>query len=159
MAAIKTDKYAKAADLPAADDGPLAFGTEAWLKLTNTPEAWGDKLLQVNVHAWDDKAKAWEAAPVATSDRIVFGKGRLWQHTLTLLADSGSPRAKAWATKAALPPGRYLFKVYVDRNGRLKQDWKATLGEDDFVGHVEIRGVWKEGYGQMTAADGSQVKR
>jgi len=159
VAAIKTDTYATAADLPPSADGPLAFGTEAWLKLTNTPEAWGDKLLQVNVHAWDDKAKAWAEAPVATSDRIVFGKGKLWQHTLTLLAEPGSARAKSWASKAALPPGRYLLKAYVDRDGRLKKDWTAKLGEDDFAGRIEVRGAWEEGYGQMTAADAGQVKR
>ena len=37
-----------------------------------------------------------EAGPIATSDRGVAGKGRLWQHTLTLLAAPGSDRAKAW---------------------------------------------------------------
>ncbi|HKB03517.1 MAG TPA: hypothetical protein VKD90_14940 [Gemmataceae bacterium] len=158
VAAIKADRYAKASELPKPANGPLAFGTEAWLKLANTPDAWGDKLLQVNVHAWDDKAKAWEKEPIATSDRIVWGKGKLWQHTVTLLAEPGSERAKAFATRAALPPGRYLIKVYVDHDGRLKKDWTATLGDADYVGQVEFRAAWKEGYGQMTAADGRNVK-
>src|SRR5262249_58772057 len=56
VAAIKADRYAKASNLPRPVKGPLAFGCEAWLKIENTPDAWGDKLLQVNVHAWDDKA-------------------------------------------------------------------------------------------------------
>ena len=109
VAAIRAGRYKTAADLPAADTR-LRLGTDAWLKLENTPPAWGDKLLQVDVYAWDEKAKAWEAKPVATSDRVVWGKGKLWQHTVTLLAEPGSERAKAWsAGKPSLPAGRYLL--------------------------------------------------
>ncbi|HKB02466.1 MAG TPA: hypothetical protein VKD90_09610 [Gemmataceae bacterium] len=160
VAALRTGKYAKAADLPPTDTGPLRFGTEAWLKLADTPPEWGDRLLQVDVYAWDAKAGTWEQKPVATSDRIVWGKGKLWQHTVTLMAESGSERAKAWsAGKPALPPGRYLLKVYVDRDGRLKQDWTATLGEADYVGQVEARGAWREGYNAMTVADAGKVRK
>jgi hypothetical protein len=73
--AIRGGKYAKKDDLPPPDAGPRQFGSEAWLKLTNTPDAWGDKLLQADVHAWDAKAGKWEAAPVATSDRDGVGEG------------------------------------------------------------------------------------
>ena len=160
VAAIKADRYATAADLPKPTNGTVQFGTEAWLKLENTPPDWGDKLLQVDVYAWDEKAKAWESNPVATSDRKVWGKGKLWQHTVTLMAGPGSARAKSWSGgKPALPPGRYLLKVYVDADDRLAKDWAATLGEADYVGQVEIRGQWKEGYGQMTVADGGKVRK
>jgi hypothetical protein len=160
VAAIRTGKYTKAADLPAPESGPLKFGTEAWLKLADTQPAWGDKLLQVDVYAWDDKAKAWEPKPVATSDRIAWGKGKLWQHTVTLMAEPGSPRAKRWsAGKPSLPPGRYLLKVYVDADGRLTKDWTAILGEEDYVGQVEIRGEWREGYGSMTVAEAGRVRK
>ena len=161
VAAIKAGKYVKATDLPVAKPGPLQFGTEAWLKLEKTPDAWGGKLLQVNVHAWDTRANIWEKDPVATSDRMVGAKGNLWQHTVTLMAEPGSTRAKAWAAgKPGLPAGRYLLKVYVDADGRLAKDWTATLGETDYVGQVEVRAAaWKEGYNQMTVADGGKVKR
>ena len=107
-----------------------------WLKLENTPDAWGDKLLQVDVYAWDAKANAWEKEPVATSDRVVWGKGKLWQHTVTLLAAPGSDRAKAWAKgKPSLPAGKYLVKVYVDsagtrrrRTGRPRSGRTSTSG-------------------------------
>jgi hypothetical protein len=160
VAAIKADRYATAADLPKPTNGARRFGTEAWLKLENTPPDWGDKLLQVDVYAWDETAKVWGSKPVATSDRKVWGKGKLWQHTVTLMAEPGSARAKSWsAGKPALPPGRYLLKVYVDADDRLAKDWTATLGEADFVGRVEIRGQWKEGYGQMTVADAGKVRK
>jgi hypothetical protein len=160
VAAIKSGKYRMAADLPAAKRRPLQFGSEAWLKLENTPPAWGDKLLQVDVYAWDAKASAWESKPIATSDRVVWGKGKAWQHTVTLLAEAGTERAKVWASgKPSLPPGRYLVKVYVDVDGRLRKDWTATLGETDHVGQVEVRAAWKEGYNQMTVADAGNVLR
>lgn len=156
--AIKKGKYAAAADLPPKSE-VKSFGTEIWFKIQNTPDAWGDKLLQVNIHAWDSKANAWEKQPIATTDRMVFGKGKVWQHTLTLLAEPGSARAKAWDRKASLPNGRYLVKVYVDSEGKAKQDWKAKLGDAEFVGQVEVQSRWPEGYGAMTVADGGKVKK
>src|SRR5262249_44049997 len=124
VAAVRSGKYAAAKDLPPADTGPARFGTDLWLKLENCPPAWGDKFLQARVFAWDEKAKGWEATPVAVSDRTVSGQGRLWQHNLTLLAEPGSDRAKAWrAGTPALPAGRYLVRVYVDAGGKLAKDW------------------------------------
>ncbi|HUR52911.1 MAG TPA: hypothetical protein VMZ71_02185, partial [Gemmataceae bacterium] len=115
VAAIRTDKYVAAKDLPKPEPGPDQFGTDAWFKLTNCPPEWGDKFLQVRVFAWDDAGKKWSDAPVAVSDRTVFGKGKLWQHNITLLAPRDSDRAKAWRTgKPSLPEGKYLVKVFVD---------------------------------------------
>jgi hypothetical protein len=159
VAAMRKGKYAKPSDLPPKEAGPKQFGTEAWLKLEKTPEAWGDKLLQVDVYAWDAKARAWEKEPVATSDRVVWGKGRLWQHTVTLLAPAGSDRAKAWAKKAALPAGKYLVKVYVDSGGKAAKDWKANLGAGEFVGQAEFQAQWREGYNAMTVVDASKVAK
>jgi hypothetical protein len=160
VAAIRAGKYAKASDLPPKAAAPRQFGTDAWLKLDKTPDAWGDKLLMVEVFAWDGKAGAWEKEPVATSDRVVWGKGKLWQHTVTLLAAPGSERAKAWAKgKPSLPAGKYLVKVYVDGADKVKKDWKAALGPVEFVGQVEVQARWGEGYNAMTVADAGRVKR
>jgi hypothetical protein len=158
--AVTKGKYVKAADLPPPESGPDRFGTEAWFKLTDTPAEWGDKLLQVSVHAWDGEKKAWEAEPVATSDRNVAAKPRLWQHTLTLLAAKGSKRAEVWRKgKPSLPPGRYLVKVYVDGDGKLGRDWQALLGDAEFVGQAEIESRWPEGYGNMTVLDARKLRR
>ena len=152
VAAIRGDKYATAKDLPVDDDDLERFGTELWLKLTNCPPAWYDKLLQVRVFAWDTKQRKWEEEPIAVSDRVVFGKGKLWQHSLTLLATKDTPRAKGWRLKKpTLPDGKYLVKTYLDGDGRLAKDWKAALGDADFAGQVEYQGKWREGYGAMTA--------
>src|SRR5262249_51000437 len=160
-AKIATDGYKDAAQLPRPGPQPLQFGTERWIKLSNTPPEWGDKYLAVTVYAWDDRAKSWEKEPVATTDRMVWGKGKLWQHTLTLLAAKGSERAERWKKDAnpTLPKGRYLVKVYVDQKGRLQDDWKATLGPDEYVGQVEVQSEWKAGYGAMTEIDAPRVKK
>lgn len=158
VAAIKNEKYAKAADLPPKETGPKHFGTEAWLKLEKTPDAWKGKLLQADVYGWDAKANAWEKEPVATSDRVSGDK--LWQHTVTLLAAPASDRAKAWAKgKPALAAGKYLVKVYVDAADKAKADWKAPLGAGEYVGQTEFQGRWAEGYGSMTGVDASKLKK
>ncbi len=153
------DQYTKADDLPKAD-GPDRFGSDAWLKLSNTPPEWGDKLLQVDLYAWDAAKNDWQAESIASSDRVVWGKGRLWQHNLALLAPRESDQAKAWrAGKPALPRGKYLVKVYVDSKGRLADDWKAQLGPDDYVGQAEVQSGWPEGYGKMTEIDAANVRK
>jgi len=157
-ARIVRDGYENARSLP--ESRPVgSFGTERWIKIADTLPAWGDKALQVDVYAWDEKANAWEPKPIATTDRKVWGQGKIFQHTLTLLADKDSERAKAFARSAALPGGRYLVKVYVDGNGRLAKDWKALLGEPDFVGQTEIRSNWPEGYGSMTVIPAARLKK
>lgn len=152
--------YADAAALPKADDGPRRFGSDIWLKLERVPPEWGDKLLQVNVHAWDAAARDWEPRPIATSDRVTWGKGKLWQHTLTLLADKGSPRAARWMQAGpTLPPGKYQVRVFVDRDGKLAKDWRAMLDAANFAGSAEVESNWTAGYGRMTAIDASRVTR
>lgn len=160
VAAIRENKYAAAEDLPGTDVGPERFGTDIWLKLTACPPAWGDKFLQVRVFAWDDEREMWDGSPVAVSDRVVFGKGKLWQHNLTLLAASGSDRAKRWRTgRPTLPEGRYLVKVYVDVGGTLATDWKAALGDAEFVGQAEFAAMWLDGYGSMTTVDAATIQK
>ena len=158
-ARIARDSYADAASLPK-EDGIQRFGSQTWLKLDKTPPAWAGKLLQADVFAWDAKARKWEAEPVATADREVWGKGRLWQSNLTFLAPKGSARAKAWAKGApALPGGRYLVRVRVDGTGRLAKDWSARLGEADEAGAAEVESSWPVGFGSMTVLDAAKVRK
>ncbi len=159
FAKIKADSYATAVDLPK-ESKVDAFGTESWLKIVNTPPAWGDKLLTVKLFAWDAKANKWETEPIATSDRKVSGTGKLWQHTLTILAPAQSERATAWkAGPAALPPGKYRVQVYVDFKDRQSKDWTAEPGPAEYAGHAEIDSKWTTGYGKMTVVDAGLVKK
>ncbi len=145
--AIKTGKYAKAADLPAKETGPKQFGTELWLKFEKTPDASGDKLLQVNVFAWDAKANAWEKEPLATSDRVVWGKGKLWQHTVTLLAAPGSDWREGVGEWQAVAARGEIPREGVRRfRGQGEEGLEGReLGPDEFVGRVEIQARWVKG--------------
>lgn len=155
-----SDRYASVAELPKPKAVPAMFGTEIWLKLRNTPPEWGERLLQVTLFAWDKTRNTWESEPIAMSDRGVSGKGKLWQHSLALLAPKDSERAKQWSeTPASLPAGRYLLKVHVDVKERLKADWNATLAATEFVGEAVVDSKWPKGYGKMTVVEASQVRR
>lgn len=154
------DRYASITDLPKPKTVPQIFGTEIWLKLTNTPSEWADKLLQVTVFAWNSDKDSWESEPIAISDRGVWGKGKLWQHNLALLAEKDSARAKKWSEgKPALSAGRYLLKVHVDAKERLKSDWNGILGDAEFVGETVVESKWPKGYGRMTTVEASQLRR
>ena len=73
-------------------------------------------------------------------------------HNLALSAAKDSERAKQWSKKPSLPAGRYLVKVYVDANERLKPEWQSALGESEFVGETILETKWPSGYGRMTSA-------
>ena len=157
---VLKDQYPTAASLPKSSSNDERFTSEIWLKITNTAPAWGDRLLQADVYAWDPAKNAWEAAPTATSDRLVNGKNRLWQHTLTLVAPQDSPRLAGWQRgPATLSPGKYLVKLYVDSKGKVLRDWKAPLGASEYVGQVEVEAPWRTGYGSMTTIDASALRK
>lgn len=122
--------------------------SEIWLKLTDVPEKFDQKLLQVDLYR--RVGDSWSKERWATSDRPVFGKGRLWQHSLSLTAPRGSERAETIRVRKTLPPGRYLMKIYVDQAGKLSQNFQAELGGADLVGEVEFESRWRKGYGEMT---------
>jgi hypothetical protein len=90
----------------------------------------------------------------------VSGKGKLWQHSLALLAERNSERARQWSeARPSLPAGRYLLKVHVDVKNRLKSDWNATLAETEFVAETVIDSKWPKGYGKMTVVEARQLHR
>lgn len=157
---IVRDEYAKTSDLPKTDRKRLReFSSELWFKLANPPQDWDEKLLQVTIYGWNDRAKKWETSPVAISDRQASAKFKTWQHTMTLLAEPNSKRTAEWQRSAALAPGRYLVKVHVDRNGRLLDDWKAEMRDEDFVGQAEFQGDWRPGYGTMTVVEAAKIRK
>ena len=151
-AAMSAGKYQTADSLPK-QDGEVSRIGEVWFKLTDVPESFDKQLLQVDLYRQDTKSKSgWSKARWATSDRQVFGKGKLWQHSLSITAPRDSARAKELIAKPTLPPGKYLVKIYVDRAARLEKDWQSELGDRDFVGQIEVDSRWPSGYGSMTTA-------
>lgn len=150
-AASAAGKYKKAQDLPK-ERAEASSVTEIWFKLEGVPEKYDQKLLQVDLHRWDEKTKSWSKDRWATGDRQVFGKGQLWQQHLSVTAPRDSSRAKEIAGKPTLPAGKYLAKIFIDQTGKLQKDYQAELGPSEFVGQVEVDSRWPAGYGAMTAA-------
>ena len=145
-ASVVNGKYHAAADLPEASR-ELSVVTDIWFRITDVPPRYDKMLLQADLYRWT--GDRWSEHRVASSDRLVFGKGKLWQHSLSLTA----PRGSAWAREIEskrLPTGRYLVKLYIDQAGKLQKDFRAELGDDEFVGQIEVESRWPAGYGRMT---------
>ncbi len=139
--------YRTVDSLPIESD-EVSLVTDIWFKLTEVPAEYDKMLLQVDIYRWE--GDSWSEYRVASSDRQVFGGGNLWQHSLSLTA----PRQSDWEQKLAakkLPEGKYLVKLYLDRTGKLQEDYNEILGKDDFVGQVEVQSGWPSGYGRMTS--------
>jgi hypothetical protein len=148
-AAALGGKYQTAADLP--EPGrEISQVSEIWFKITDVPEKYDQMVLQVDLYRWDDAAKAWSPDRWASGDRQVFGKGKLWQQHLSLTAPRGTPRSEAIRKQPSLPAGKYLAKVYIDRENKLARQYPSELGEADLVGEVEFESRWPAGYQQMT---------
>ncbi len=151
-AATSAGKYKTADELPPMD-AEVSRVSDVWFKLTDVPESFDQQLLQVDLYRRDDQTKTgWSEDRWATADRQVFGKGRLWQHSLSLIAPRNSDRAQGLLAQQILPPGRYLVRIYVDKSGRLEKDWQTELDDRDFVGQVEVDSHWPAGYGNMTSS-------
>ena len=154
-ASVVKGAYAKVEELPQPSD-EISLVTDIWLKLEGVPAKYDRMLLQVDLYRHADSG--WTPYRVATSDRAVFGKGNLWQHSLSLTG----PRGSEWSTElesGQLPPGKYLVKIYVDQTGKLQRDYTVTLSEEDLVGQVELESRWPSGYGSMTVVSFPQGDR
>jgi hypothetical protein len=145
-AAVAQGKYKTVDQLPKPND-EASVVTEIWLKITDVPAKYDKMLLQIDLYR--STGSGWSKERVATSDRPVFGKGQLWQHSLSLTGQRGSKWAEELRAMR-LPAGRYLAKVYVDQHGKLQRDFRAVLTDEDIVSEVEFESSWPEGYGQMT---------
>ncbi len=145
-ASLVNAKYTAADELPAESD-EVSLVTEIWFKLTDVPAKFDKMLLQADLYRWE--GEKWSASRVATADRLVFGKGKLWQHSLSLTAPRDSTLAGEMKSKR-LPGGKYLVKLYIDQTGKLQKDFRAELGEEELVGQIEFESQWPVGYGSMT---------
>jgi hypothetical protein len=145
-ASVVDGKYKTVAEIPEESD-ELSVVTDIWFKITEVPAKYDKMLLQADLYR--STGEGWSKHRVASSDRLVFGKGKLWQHSLSLTGQRGSKWADEMNSKR-LPAGRYLVKLYIDQTGKLQKDFRAELGDKEFVGQVEVESQWPAGYGRMT---------
>jgi hypothetical protein len=146
-ASVVKAKYRTAKDLPP-PRRDVSRVTDIWLKIEGVPERFHQRLLQVDV--FRQEGKGWSKVPWAIGDRAVFGPNKLWQQHLTLMAPRDTPRALQIKTEAGLPPGKYLVRVAIDANDRLKENPAAILGDAERVAEIEVESSWAAGYGSMT---------
>jgi hypothetical protein len=151
-AAIVNGRYASADELPAPAD-EVSIAVDQRLQLVNVPERLDGIFLRADIYRWEDTG--WSARPWASGDRAIWGKGKTWGQHLTLIAPRDSERAKTLRSNSTLPPGRYLIKVYLDKDGKLAKNPSAELGPEDLHGQIELETAWK---GAKTEVDFSQLR-
>ena len=150
-AAVVNGTYRAADELPPPGD-EVSVVSDIWLKLESVPKRFDKLLLQVDLYRWDDVQQQWSASRCATADRAVAGDRELWQNHLTLTAPRGDALADELLKSRLLPAGRYLLRLYVDKEGKLQSQYPYELGKGEFVGQIEITSAWVTGYGSMTTA-------
>jgi hypothetical protein len=142
-AATVSGKYQTAADLPKPTD-PVVVATAQHLRITDFPAEFNDKLSRVDLYRWTDSG--WTAKPVASVDGLINAKRAAYQGVVFASIPRTLDIAKEVETRRLLPDGRYLAKVYVDKNDNVAKNRDYELHGDDFIGQVEIDGPWPGGY-------------
>ena len=142
-AATLNGEYTSADQIP---EPPKVFAVLSGqqLRIVDLPERLGKKLLRADI--FGREGDKWSAEPWATAANPINGQREMWQSIVFTTAQVGSGRAAALKKNHVLPDGRYLIKIYIDRDDRLKKDRDYELGQSDFYGQVETDGEWKLGY-------------
>ena len=140
---------------------PKQFGTEAWLKLEKTPDAWADKLLTVEVFAWDAKASGVGEG----TDRDLRPRGVRQGEAVAAHAHAAGPgRVGAREGVGAGETGAARGQVSGEgvrgfgREGEEGLEGEARRGRVR-RGRSRFQARWREGYGAMTVVDASRAKR
>lgn len=174
-AASVKGKYRTAKDLPA-QAGQSLVTMDSILAVEDGPAAWADKLLRVDVYAWDEGRNAWAQRPIATGERGMFGAKDTASTSTNLIMflivparDARQAQAQAKNLRSRLGPGRYLLKYSCDRTGKLSRDYTIPTDAPEFYqGQQEVTvAAWFGGWGspvkvQIALADPGtkpQVKR
>jgi hypothetical protein len=136
-------KYQTAADLPAPTE-TIFLTTGQHLRVTDLPKEFGNRIARVDLFRWTDTG--WTAKPVAVADSRVNPDNGVFQNAVFAIVPRQIDIAKQVWARPQLPAGRYLAKLYVDRDGNAAQDRDYELGDRDSIGQVEFDGPWPAGY-------------
>ncbi len=143
-AAIVKGSYKSADELPK-PSAEVAMLTEQHLRIVDLPTGLDKKILQVNIYRWVDGR--WSDEIWATGQNPINGEKNEWQNLVTAIAKRDSSRAVEMKPgKCDIPSGKYLAKIYVDRNDKQNSHPNQELGKDEFLGQVEFDGDWPPGY-------------
>ena len=124
----------------------VAIPTGQHLRVIGLPAGLGQKLLKVDIYRWTDAG--WSETRWGTAENPINGKKNMWQSIVFFTAPRDSQRAADLmrAKERPLPAGKYLFKLYLDRTGKTREDRDYELGEMELLGEVVTQGPWKPGY-------------
>ncbi len=142
-AAIMNGEYKDAKQLPKESNETAAL-TGQHLRIVDIPERFHRKLLRADLYRWS--GEKWSKERWATAENPIAGKRRMWQSMVFAVASRDSQRAKSLHNKMNLPGGKYLLKIYIDREGKMEKDRDYELTEKDLYGQVVFQGPWKAGY-------------
>lgn len=144
--AMRKAQYKTAADLPQPPD-EITRLTNQHLRINGIPARFDKLPLKVILYRWDADTNAWSKDRWATAFNPVNGKQSAWQSMMTATAPRESPRAATVRRDdSLLPAGRYLAKLYFDRDGKVANDPDYELSDREFVGQIELNGDWPPGY-------------
>jgi len=145
FAAISNGAYKSPDDLPEPPKEITLMGGQQ-LRITNIPAAYSGMALQVNFYGQDRHTQEWSDDRWATGFGTVNEERLIWQSSIMLAAPVNSQRAEEFRKRSLLLPGKYLMKIYIDRNRKTESDPAYKLGRQEFIGQIEIDGLWKPGY-------------
>ncbi len=138
--------YRSASALPQAPSERLIY-TDSIFSPEQTPTEWGDKLLRVDLHAWNPARNEWNPVSIATGDREVSAQARTTNIWLWKIE-----RNAAAKPDMRIPEGRYLLKYYCDTKDELNLDFRTPTDSAGFYqGSQEIRSAWPTGFGARTS--------
>jgi hypothetical protein len=141
--ATTTGKYQTAADLP--QPKPQIYAATAQhLRVTDFPAEFGGKIIRIDLHRWTDAG--WSKTSVASVDGVVNPKNAMFQGVVFAILPRMPDIAKEVQARRQFPGGRYLARLYIDRDGNAARDRDYELAASDFVGEVEFDGPWPAGY-------------
>jgi mono/diheme cytochrome c family protein len=141
--ATVTSKYRAAADLPKPAD-EIVVATAQHLRLTDLPPEYGGKLTRIDLHRWTDAG--WSTAPVATVDGAANPKNGMFQGVVFAILPRMPDLAKEVQTRRQFPGGRYLARLYIDRDGNAARNRDYEMGANELFGEIDFDGPWPAGY-------------
>jgi len=136
-------KYQTAADLPKPRE-QVYVATAQHLRLIDLPADFGDKLTRIDLYRWTDAG--WSPVPVATVDGTVNPKNQMFQGVVFAILPRMTAIAKEVERRRQFPEGRYLAKLYIDREGKAASNRDYEMGPGDLVTRIEFDGPWPPGY-------------
>ena len=142
-AATVKGTYQTPADLPTPTEH-VVVATAQHLRLTDIPKEFSGMLTRIDLHRWTDTG--WSRTPSASVDGASNPKNGQFQGIVFAKVPRASELAKEIQTRRQFPGGRYLARVYIDRDGNAAKNRDYEMGAGDFVGEAEFDGPWPAGY-------------